>query len=129
MAAPDAFQASLFQVLQGVFADLTDRGDIDVVAVSGTSEIEVQADAWTLVLEGWPLASAWIALDETPSSRAERMTALAAAIAPKERIALNDADRQLDGAVIAALAQSGDPLSEALALLLGDADHDATGPS
>ena len=129
MTDPDHLQHPLLQVLQAVFVDLTDRGDIDVVAVSGTSEVEVQADAWTLVLEGWPLASAWIALDETPSSHAEHMAALAATIASPERAALREADRRLDGAVIAALAGSGDPLSEALAVLLGGADQDGAGPS
>lgn len=118
MTDPDPLQSPLFQVLQAVFANLIDRGDVDVVAMPGINEIEVQADAWTLVLAGWPLASAWIALDETPSSHAEHMAALAAAIAPPERDALREADRQLDGAVIAALAGSSDPLSEALALLL-----------
>ncbi len=129
MTDPDPLQLPLFQVLQEVFADLTDHGDIDIVAVSGTSEIEVQADAWTLVLEDWPLASAWIALDETPSSHAEHMAALAATIASPERAALREADRRLDGAVIAALAGSGDPLSEALAVLLGGGEQDGAGPS
>lgn len=124
MTAPDPLQHRLLAVLQAAFQDLRDRGDIDVVGGSGANEIEIQADAWTLVLEGWPLASAWIALDETPSSHAEQMAALAAAITRPERTTLRDADRHLDGAVIAALARSGDPLSEALARLLSAGQGD-----
>lgn len=126
MMALDPLQQPLLGVLHAGFEDLVNRGDIDVVAVTDTSEIEVQADAWTLVLDGWPLASAWIALDETPPTHAGQMTAIAAPIAPREQAALRDADRQLDGALVTALADSGDPLSEALALLLGGADQGGT---
>lgn len=112
-------------ILHTAFADLIARGEVDVVATPGNNEVEVQGDDWTLVLEGWPLATAWIALDESPSSQSERRAALEAAIGSRELSALRDADRQLAGTLTAALADSGDGLSQALARGLGDADGPA----
>lgn len=108
-------------ILTVAFADLIERGDADVAVMPEADEFEVQGDDWTFHLEGWPLTVAWIALDESPSSQSERLAALDAALGPAERAALREADRRLQGALISALVDSGDGLSEALALVLGDA--------
>lgn len=129
MPRPDTSGHPLAGMLQAAFADPIARGEIDVVVTPGANEVEVQADDWTLVFEGWPLRAAWIALDESPASEAEQRMALDAVIGSLELAALRDADRQLEGGLTGALAASGDPLSEALALLLGGREQDGVGPS
>lgn len=116
-----AAEHPLIEILQVAFADLIERGDVDVVMVPQANELEVQADAWTLHLEGWPVSMAWIALDETPSSHTEQVAALDATLGSPELSALRHADRQLDGALAHALIDSGDDLSQALASVIGDA--------
>lgn len=127
MASLDALEHPLVEVLNVAFAALIDHGDLDVVVMPEADEFEVQGDHWTLHLEGWPLSVAWIALDETPSSQAERLAALDAALGSKELAALRDADRQLEGALTAALLDSGDGLSQALTLVLWDQDEAVPG--
>lgn len=134
MTSLDALEHPLVELLKIAFAGLIERGDADVVVIPESNDVEVQGDDWTLHLEGWPLGIAWIALDETPSSHAERVAALDAALGSPELAALRDADRQLDGTLTDALADSGDGLSQALVLVLdeagtlGDADQDAGDP-
>lgn len=120
MASLDALEHPLVEILTGAFAHLIERGDADVAVMPEADEFEVQGDDWTLHLEGWPLGIAWIALDEGPSSQAERLAALDAALGSTELAAFRDADRRLQGALIAALADSGDGLSQSLAVVLGN---------
>ncbi len=121
MRRPDASEHPLARLLQAAFAEQIASGEIDVVATPEDNAVEIQADDWTLVLEEWPLVRAWLALDESPASEAERSMALDAAIAPTELAALRAADRQLEGRLTAALVDSGDDLSQALASRLVDA--------
>ncbi len=132
MASLDALGHPLIEILQLAFADLIERGDVDVVVMPEANEFEVQGDDWTLHLEGWPVNVAWIALDETPVSHGEQMAALDATLGSAEMAALRDADRQLQGRLTDGLADSGDGLSQALALVLGDGSDpggDLTGDS
>lgn len=125
MASLDALEHPLVEILNGAFAHLIEHGDADVAVMPEADEFEVQGDDWTLHLEGWPLRITWIALDEGPSSQAERLAALDAALGSTELAAFRDADRRLQGALIAALADSGDGLSQSLAVVLGyDGDQE-----
>ncbi|MBA2247209.1 MAG: hypothetical protein H0W23_03700, partial [Chloroflexia bacterium] len=81
-------------------------------------EIDVQADDWTLHLEGWPIATAWIAIEQEPESAAAQQAALATTFGHRELAALRNADRRLEGALVARLRTSGDELSARLADLL-----------
>lgn len=122
MASLDALEHPLVELLHRAFADLIEHGDLDVAVMPEVDQFEVQGDDWTLHLEGWPLDIAWIALDETPSSHSERLAALDAALGPPELTALRDADRQLGGSLGGALIDSGDGLSQALAVVLGESE-------
>lgn len=112
----------LVEILQKAFAGLIERGDVDVVVMLEANEAEVQSDDWTLHLENWPVSVAWVALDETPASRAECAAALGAALGSPELAALRDLDRELEGALTEALVDSRDGLSQTLALAIRDAD-------
>ena len=122
---PDRSGHSLRAVLQHAFAALIETGEIDITTPpdAGEDETEVQADDWTLHLEGWPVVIAWIAIDHEPDSGAEQRSALEATLDHREQAALRDADRRLEGALVACLRASGDELSIRLADLLAE-----TGP-
>lgn len=130
MTTLDAAQHPLVEVLEMAFAQLIEAGLVDVVAVDDEArEIEVQSDDWTLHCEQWPLAIAWIALDEGPISEREQIAALEAALGPRDVSAMLDADARLGGGLLAALELSGDTLSQRLAASLGarGSDDDAAG--
>ena len=108
----------LLAALRGAFAAALKSGEVDVVEDATAGEVEILADDWTLHLEGWPLTTAWFALDDDPVSPAEQRAALTAALSRGGLAALRDADTRLAGALTAALAASDDPLSATLASLL-----------
>lgn len=117
---PDTTGHPLRDALRLAFASLIETGEIDLAIPPDAvnDETEVQADDWTLHLEGWPIATAWIAIDQEPDSAAERRAALDATLDHRELAALRDADRRLEGALVARLRTSGDDLSALLADLL-----------
>lgn len=125
MPTHDRGSHPLVDALQDAFSELCEAGEIDVVTLEVSNEVEVQADAWTLQVTGWPVASAFIALDEEPVSLAERRHALDAAIDTRHLAALRHADAVLDGAIARGLEASGDPLSTLLAGALGAGDERA----
>jgi hypothetical protein len=97
-----------FDVLLGVDEDEPDA-------------IEVTADEWTLHVERWPGGAAFIALDLEPEGEnpGEQNVALRKALGGAIG-ALAAADDSLEGALVAALRASGDPLSARLAALLDE---------
>ncbi len=120
-------------MLQLAFATLIETGEIDIATAPDieAGETEVQADDWTLHLEGWPIAMAWIAIDHEPDP-AEHRAALDATLDHRELAAMRDADRHLEGALVARLRASGDELSSRLADVLdmtepNQSDDDETG--
>ena len=123
MIPPDPIRAvhPLHDVLQHAFAALIETGEIDIATAPDTAgdEIEVQADDWTLHLEGWPVVMAWIAIDHEPDP-AEHRAALEATLDHRELAAMRDADGSLEGALVACLRASGDELSARLADLLAE---------
>ncbi len=68
MPTLDAPEHPLSVILRAAFAPQLESGDVDLVVLDAGSAFEVQADEWTLRLEGWPVAAGFIALDEEPST-------------------------------------------------------------
>ena len=118
MPTHDRPEHPLMHVLRAGFATLDEIGEVSIVALPGDSEFEVQSDAWTLHLEGWPVTMAFIALDEEPVSLAERRAALDAALDSRQLSALRRTNDELENAIAVALEDSGDELSTLLARLL-----------
>lgn len=114
----DAQPNALLAALRAAFAAALKSGEVDIADDAAADEVDVFADDWTLHLEGWPLTTAWFALDDDPVSPAEQRAALAAALSRGGLAALRDADARLDGALTATLAESGDTLSMTLAATL-----------
>lgn len=97
------------------FAALIDRGAVDVVAGDQDDAWEVQADQWTLAMEGWPLTFAFLAIDDEPAGRGEMLASLDAALGPDDLAAIQALDHRLDGSLRQALLRSNDALSSMLA--------------
>jgi hypothetical protein len=107
-------------IIESVLAALIARGEIDVVPGEDGAGIEIQADQWTLAIEGDPPSVAFLAVDEEPGEMAEMAGALMEAIEPDDLAALRELDRRWSGALRIALQASGDPLSLQLATLLAE---------
>jgi len=125
MPTHDAPEHPLAEILRTAFAPQLESGDVDLVVFrDDVSAFEIQADEWTLRLEGWPVATGFIALDDEPPSRKERQLALAAAFDDQHLAGLRDANSLLDNAIVAALEDSGDELSALLAQLIAVSGDD-----
>ncbi|MEJ7900925.1 MAG: hypothetical protein WKF63_03715 [Thermomicrobiales bacterium] len=119
MPTHDAPDHPLAVILRTAFAAQLEAGEVDLVVLRDhVSVFEIQADEWTLHLEGWPVVSGFIALDEEPPSLKERQAALDAAIDDQHLAGLRDANVLLDNAIVGALEDSGDELSAILAQLI-----------
>ena len=121
MPTLDPHEHPLKSLLEPVFSALEEDGEVDLLVVPDDSAFEVQADNWTLHLEGWPVAAGFVALDEEPHSHAERLLALDAAIDQRHLAALRRANTLLDGDIARVLVDSGDDLSILLAGALTEA--------
>jgi hypothetical protein len=106
--------------IEGVFSELIGRGEIDVAPAEEGDGLEIQADQWTLAIEGDPLTVAFLAVDDEPGDPADVDQALAAAIEPDDLAALRALDHRWEGGLRIALQQSGDMLSMQLATLLAE---------
>ncbi len=116
MPTHDVPDHPLAVVLRTAFAPQLASGEVDLVMFrNDLSAFEVQADEWTLRLEGWPVTTGFIALDEEPPTRNERRAALDAVFDTQHLAGLRDANRLLDNVIVAALEDSGDELSALLA--------------
>jgi len=125
MPTHDAPDHPLALILRKAFVSELESGDVDLVSYEdGGWVFEVQADEWTLRLEGWPVSSGFIALDEEPPTLPERRAALDAAVDNQYLAGLRQANTLLDGAIVAALEDSGDELSGLLAELLAESAED-----
>lgn len=121
MHEPDSTEHPLMSALQLAFGQLVDDERVDIVKLEAGNEpdaCEVQADDWTLFLDGWPLTSAWIAIDEDVSGPQEFRTALEAILDESDLASMQVLDHQLDGGLSSALAESTDGLSVALAAMI-----------
>lgn len=125
MPTHDAPDHPLAVILRTAFAPQLESGEVDLVVYrEDGSACEVQADEWTLRLEGWPVTGGFIALDEEPVSLKERHAALDAAIDDQHLASLRQANGLLDNAIVAALEDSGDQLSALLAQLIAVTGND-----
>lgn len=121
MPTHDAPDHPLAVILKRAFTSELESGDVDLVSFrDGGFAFEIQADEWTLRLEGWPVSAGFIALDEEPFTLPERRAALDAAIDDQYLAGLRHANALLDDALVAALVESGDELSGLLARLLAE---------
>lgn len=121
MPSLDPADHPLVGALQEAFGALVAEGAVDIVMVEDDAEqdaVEVQADEWTLHLEGWPVGTAWIALDADVSSPEEYRSTLEGALSEEDLAALSELDEALAGDIARSLAESGDELSIALAAMV-----------
>lgn len=121
MPSLDGADHPLVSALQEAFGALVEDELVDIVPLEDDDTqdaVEVQADDWTLFVEGWPLTNAWIALEEDVTSPEALRTALESALSQRELEALESLDTALSGDLAAALTNSGDELSIALAAML-----------
>ena len=125
MPTHDAPEHPLALILKKAFASQLDSGEVDLVMLDGAQDFEMQADEWTLHLEGWPVTMAFIALDDEPASLTERRNALDAALDNQHIVGIRRANALLDGAIVAALEDSGDELSLVLAQVVALPESDA----
>jgi hypothetical protein len=115
MNADDLIE-ELNETLAAVFED--DEYDLSLNEDDGT--IELATDDWTLVLETWPAGIAYLALDDEPDTaepdklRAEMIELIGPALRP-----LSTLNASSDGQLAAALKRTSDPLSNALAAVIG----------
>jgi hypothetical protein len=130
MPSLDAADHPLVGALQDAFGGLVADGAVDIVTLEEDAEqdaCEVQADDWTLFIEGWPVHQAWIALDSDVASPEQLRTSLESALSETDIRALTELDEALAGDVARALVESGDELSIALAAMIEADVEEVTG--
>lgn len=95
------------------FEDLIVNDQVQLIEEG--DDLHIAGDDWTLVLEGEPLASALIALEDEDGSPAEvlRETISDAAFA-----SMRELDERLDGEIVATLMESPDLLAQTLSEML-----------
>jgi hypothetical protein len=121
MPSLETAEHPLVTALQDAFGIQVSEGTVDVVVVEEDAEqdaCEVQADDWTLFIEGWPVHQAWIALDTDVDSPEQLRTALEGALSEDDIRSLGNLNGALAGDLNRALIDSGDELSIALAALI-----------
>ncbi|MBA2776513.1 MAG: hypothetical protein H0U31_07245 [Chloroflexia bacterium] len=112
----------LAAILRDAFTSQLEAGEVDLVLSEHDTTFEIQADEWTLRLEGWPMTAAFIALDEEPPSLPERQAVLDAALDAPHLAGVRRANLLLHNAIAAALEASGDQLSILLAQAIASPD-------
>ena len=121
MPSLDSTEHPLLTALQEAFGTLVDDEAVDIVPVEDDAEqdaCEVQADSWTLFVEGWPLTTSWIAIDDDVLEPEEFRTALESTLNDEDLQAMQSLDSALGGGLASALAESSDELSIALAAMI-----------
>lgn len=127
MPSLDPADHPLVGALQEAFGGLVAENAVDIVTIEEDAEqdaCEVQADDWTLFIEGWPVSQAWVALDTDVVSPEEFRSTLESVFSEEDLAALVQLDEALAGDVARALTESGDELSVALASMI-EADIEA----
>lgn len=119
MPTHDTPDHPLAAILRSAFDAQLESGEVDLVVGLDLPEFAIQADEWTLHLEGWPIATGFVALDDEPATERERESALDAALDSQNMAALRDVNRQLDNGLFAILIDSADELSMVLAAAIG----------
>jgi len=104
------------------FRSPIEKGTVDLVLDPENDTCELQADAWTLHIAGWPINLAFVALDDDPATDGERIRTLTATLGPQIIRSLKDADDHLEGVLSAVLLASKDALSISLGSLVQGSD-------
>lgn len=128
MTSLDSGAHQLIDHVNAAFAGIIERGEVDVVEGERDDQLEIQADQWTIAMEGDSPTVAFLAIDDEPTSPDDMRTSLQAVIEPGDLAALRELDAHLDGALRQALQQSADILSLTLATWLAEDDdtrHDS----
>ncbi|MGH2533110.1 MAG: hypothetical protein ACRDJW_12500 [Thermomicrobiales bacterium] len=113
--------AGLKAALASALSEVLQTEEFDLVE-DETGALEAMSDQWTLWVEGWPGGVAFVTIDDEPADadaarmREARRRVMGVAV---DR-ALAAVDRDIGGALAAALRSSGDPLSGDLALALDE---------
>ena len=121
MPSLEASSHPLLDALQEAFGQHVDDGLVDLVpdeTDDGQDKFEVQSDDWTLVVEGWPLTSAWLAIENDPDAPEQLRPALEATFSDPDLEALTALDEALGGDLVTMLTESQDDLSMALAAMV-----------
>lgn len=121
MPSLDGASHPLLAALQEAFGPHVEDDLVDLSTDEeddGQDAFEVQADDWTLFVEGWPLHNAWIAIDEDAGTPEQFRTALEGTFSERDLEALESLNLELQGELVNALNDSGDGLSIALAAML-----------
>jgi hypothetical protein len=106
----------LCDVIEDALSEALAEDDFDLSIDEGNSEATIEADEWTLQLTANAgELTGFLAIDDEPENETGYAAAWRAALGPTVIAALADADRQLSGALSAALLLSGDPFSGAFA--------------
>lgn len=104
------------EVIEDALSEALAEDDFDLSIDEGNSEAAIEADEWTLQLTANAgELTGFLAIDDEPENETGYTTAWRAALGPTVIAALADADRELSGALSAALLGSGDPFSGAFA--------------
>jgi hypothetical protein len=113
-------RTDLIRLLTAELGGVLAAEDFDVTAGPAEGELAVDADDWTLHLEGRPAGIAWLAIDDEPDSPADYRTARRAVMDETVERALAAVDRQAGGALTRALIASGDPFTRDFAAALAE---------
>jgi hypothetical protein len=100
--------------------DVLDADAFDVIIGEAGPFADIATDSWTLRIEGSPVTTAWLSIDEEPEDQEQLAAARRSAMPLSTDRALANADQRLGGAFHQALTASGDPLSLDLAGAISD---------
>jgi hypothetical protein len=111
--------ATISAAVAEVLNDVIGADAFDVMPDPEGNWVDIAYDRWTLHVEGSPVTTAWVAIDDEPED-AERLHAARRAAMPLEiDQALAIANMRLGGELVSALSASHDPLSLDLATAIG----------
>lgn len=119
MTDGDVTSATVARVASAAFSDKIEQDAVEIVPGDDGASLEIQANQWTLAMEGEPLDVAFLAVDDEPTSEAEMANALEMIVGHGDLSALRQINQQLGDQLATALRNSGDPLSMRLASTLG----------
>lgn len=99
--------------LEAAFHPMINAGEVDLITIDG--DLHIAGDVWTLVLEGDPVASVLVALDDEDG---DPTTVLQSALGEKGLYSLRALNTESEGHLSTLLADSPDPVAAALSALL-----------
>jgi hypothetical protein len=107
--------ATVAEVVAAALREVLGADGLDVIPDETEAIVDIAADEWTLQIEGSPVTRAWLSIEDEPEHEAQLAAARRKVMSIAVDSAFAEADRQLGGALIAALRASDDPLTLDLA--------------